>query len=366
MINGLQKKIQQLETLMEMASLVNSTLDINKIKSRAIEAAARLVNAEAGSLLIIDQGTGELFFEIAIGEKGNILKEVRLVRGQGIAGWVAEKGESLIIHDVQSDARFFRMADEISAFTTRDLICVPVRTKDRIVGVLQAVNKKEGRFDEEDEQGLSALANHVAVAIENANLYRELREDFYETAHALAETIEQRDHYTAGHTYRVMNYSLAIGRLMGISENEMENLRLAAILHDVGKIGVRDSILLKNGKLDMEESQTMSQHTEFGTKILGHVKKLKDVLPGVRSHHEKYDGTGYPDNMQGEDIPLLARIIAVADTFDAMTSDRPYRQALSIKTAVEELKINSGVQFDPEVVRHFIKVLMETGEKSDT
>jgi HD-GYP domain-containing protein (c-di-GMP phosphodiesterase class II) len=357
MSNELHRKVQQLTTLMELTSLVNSTLDSREIRLRAIEAATKLSNAETGSLLLIDIETGDLFFEVALGDKDNILKEIRLSKGQGIAGWVAEKGEPVIINDVHSDPRFFSGADSKSSFETRNMICVPLKAKDRILGVLQAINKKEGSFDNEDREVLSALANEVATAIENANLYGELKEAFYGISHTLAETIEKRDPYTGGHTYRVMDYSIGIGRMMGLSEKEIEDLKLAAILHDIGKIGVRDSILLKNDRLDKDETMIMNKHTEYGSEILGHIKILKHVIPGVRSHHEKIDGTGYPDKLKGQSIPVIARIIAVADTFDAMTTDRPYRKALSTETAVEELVTFSGRQFDGEVVRNFVSYL---------
>jgi hypothetical protein len=358
----LQRKHRQSKTLMELSALVNSTLDTREIRKRAIEAATCLVNAETGSLLLIDRGTGELFFEIALVDEGGALKEVRLTKGQGIAGWVAETGESLIIHDVASDPRFFGGADAKSRFQTKSIICVPVKTKDSILGVLQVINKNEGLFDDEDRECLSALANQVAIAIENANLYEELKEAFYETSQALAETIEVRDPYTGGHTQRVMHYSVRIGRAMGISAYDMERLKLAAILHDIGKIGIQDSILLKNDRLDQEEISKMNEHTAYGSEILGNIKKLRDIIPGVRGHHEKYDGTGYPDRLKGTAIDPIARIIAVADTYDAMTTDRPYRKALSIQTAVDELKKCSWKQFDGDVVEHFIRVMPELGE----
>lgn len=357
MSDELQRRVRQLTTLMELSSLVNSTLDTREIRRRAIEASTKLVSAETGSLLLLDPETGELFFEVALGDKGNILKEIRLGRGQGIAGWVAENNKPVIINDALSDPRFFRGADKKSAFETKNMVCVPVSTKDRMLGVLQAINKKGGPFDDEDRDVLSALANQVATAIENANLYRELKETFYGTSQALAETIEKRDPYTGGHTQRVMNYSLEIGRMMGLPEETMEELKLAAILHDIGKIGVRDSILLKNDRLDREEALIMNRHAEYGSEILEHVGKLRRVIPGVRGHHEKFDGTGYPDGLKGEAIPFIARIIAVADTFDAMTTDRPYRKALSTGEAVRELLRCSGTQFDGEVVKHFVSFL---------
>jgi len=344
---------------MELTALINSTLDTREVRKRAIEAATRLVDAEAGSLLLIDSDTGELFFEIAIGDKGEKLKEIRLKRGEGIAGWVAENGEPVIIHDVQSDPRFFKDADSKSKFFTRDMICVPVKTKDKILGVLQTINKQTDSFDNEDMEMLGALANQVAVAIENANLYQELKDTFYGTAQALAETIEKRDPYTGGHTKRVMNYSLAIGRAMGLSRAELENLKLSAILHDIGKIGVRDNVLLKEGRLEPVELEAMNMHPKYGSEILNHVKQLKDVIPGMRGHHEKYDGTGYPDGLKNNEIPLTARIIAVADTFDAMTTDRPYRKAFTAEVAFDELKKWAGRQFDPSVVEAFFKAWKE-------
>jgi putative methionine-R-sulfoxide reductase with GAF domain len=362
MINLLQRKLQQAKTLIELSALVNSTLDTREIRKRAIEAATCLANAETGSLLLVDPETGELFFEVALGDKGSALKQIRLAKGQGIAGWVAETGESLIIHDVASDPRFFGGADAKSTFRTKNIICVPVKAKDRILGVLQTINKKDGVFDDEDKDGLCALANQVAIAIENANLYQELKETFYETSQALAETIEMRDPYTGGHTERVMNYSVEIGRAMGLSAHEMERLKLAAILHDIGKIGIHDSILLKNDRLNPDETIKMHEHTAYGSEILSNVKRLHDIIPGVRGHHEKYDGTGYPDKLKGTAIDPIARIIAVADTYDAMTTDRPYRKALSMQTAMDELKKCSWKQFDGDVVEHFIRVLPEMGE----
>jgi putative nucleotidyltransferase with HDIG domain len=359
-MSDILKSLEQLSTLIDLSTLINSTLDTSEIRKRAIEAAVRLLEVEAGSLLLVDQETGDLFFEVALGDKGEHLKEVRLKKGEGIAGWVAEKGEALIIHDVQLDRRFFKHADQYSTFVTRNILCVPVKSKNKILGVLEALNKKQGVFDDDDKQALMALANQVAIAIENANLYQELMETFYATTEALAETIEKRDPYTGGHTKRVLNYSYAIGTSMGLSKKELEDLKLAAILHDVGKIGVSDKILLKEGKLDSKELERMHLHPKYGAEILSHIKQLKDVIPSVRSHHEKIDGTGYPDKLKGDDIPVIAKIIAVADAYDAMTTDRPYRKGMSMEEAFQELKKYAGIQFDKDIVHTFMKVMNES------
>lgn len=154
-----------------------------------------------------------------------------------------------------------------------------------------------------------------------------------------------------------MDYSVAIGVEMGLSKKELENLKLAAILHDIGKIGIKDAILLKEGNLSEEEFTIMQNHTIYGAEILNHVKQLKDIVPGIKYHHEKIDGSGYPDKLQGDEIPLIAKIIAVADSFDAMITDRPYRKALTVETALKELKNNAGTQFDFQVVDAFEKAL---------
>jgi len=358
-MNSILRKLEQLNTLMELSSLINSSLDPAEIRKRAIEAAMKLAEAEAGSLILADQESGDLFFEVALGDKGNMVKEVRIKKGQGIAGWVAEKGECIIIDDVQSDPRFYKIPDIKSKFNTKNMVCVPIKSKDRVLGVLEAINKKKGVFSDDDKEVLSALANQVAIAIENANLYQELKDAFYGTAEALAETIEKRDHYTGGHTRRVMNYSIMIGESIGLSKKDLEDLRLAAILHDVGKIGVSDDVLLKRDRLNREEFEKMILHPKYGAEILSHIRQLKDVIPGVRGHHERIDGKGYPDSLKNDDIPVIAKIIAVADTFDAITSDRPYRDALSAENALKELKMNSGIQFDEVIVDTFIKLYQE-------
>jgi len=348
------RKLEQLNALLKLSSLINSVLDTSEIRKYAIEAAMSLLNTEAGSLILIDQKTGNLYFEVALGDKSDRIKEVILKKGQGLAGWVAEKGEAIIVHNVQSDHRFFQDADTKSNFSTRDMVCVPVTSKDHVLGVLQAINKKNGIFDDDDKEVLLSLADQVAIAIENANLYQELKDTFYGTAKALAETIEKRDPYTGGHVKRVTRYSLIIGKALGLPKKDLEDLSLAATLHDIGKIGVRDDVLLKAGRLDDQEFKKMIRHTEYGAEILGPVKQLKNVIPGVRNHHERVDGQGYPDNLKDTQIPLIAKIIAVADTFDAITTNRPYRKALSSQNAFEELKKNAGIQFDKIIVDTFI------------
>lgn len=349
-------KIKKLLTMEEVGRILNSTLDEKEIRRRAMDAVTRLMDAETGSLLLIDHERGELFFEVALGKKGRVVSEMRLKIGEGIAGWVAKTGKPVISNDVEKDPRHLKRVDARSRFRTRNMICTPVRVKGKVIGVLQAINKKRGGiFTKWDLNEFNTLANQVAIAIENANLYRELKDTFISTAGALSDTIEARDAYTGGHTKRVLEYSRLIGEELSLKEGELENLKLAAILHDIGKIGVEDSILRKEGKLTEEEEKAMRMHTIIGPRIVENVKQLKLIAPGIRHHHETYDGKGYPDLLKGREIPIIARIISVADTFDAMTTDRPYRKGLPVEVALRELKDHAGIQFDTRAVDAFIR-----------
>lgn len=346
--------LEKMHILMEFSAIINSTLDTSHVRERAIRAACQLLQADAGSLLLVDAETDELFFEVATGEQGEKLKEIRLQAGEGIAGWVVQHGEAVIINDVQNDSRFYRSADSTSSYETRSMVAAPVCSAGRVIGVLQAVNKYDNSFTPEDRDILVSLAHQVGPAVENARMYETMKDSFYGVSMALAEALEKRDYYTGGHTNRVSSYCMAIGSRLKLAEKEMESLWLASILHDVGKIGVMDSVLQKPGRLDDEEFAVMSRHSQYGSEILSHIKSHRAVIPGVRGHHEQYNGGGYPDRLKGNDIPLLARIISVADAFDAMTSDRPYRKALSHREAFAELLRCRGNQFDPDVVDAFL------------
>jgi putative nucleotidyltransferase with HDIG domain len=187
-----------------------------------------------------------------------------------------------------------------------------------------------------------------------------LEKTHFETIMAFSEALEARDQYTAGHSQRVMEYSKDIGQRMKLDKQDIEELKRSALLHDIGKIGIPDVILKKQTKLTDEEYTTIKSHPETGAAILKHIKSLKDLVPAVYHHHEQFDGNGYPQGIKGKAIPLHARIIAVADTFDAMTSSRAYRKALSFRTALSELERNKETQFDPDIANMFIEILQES------
>jgi HD-GYP domain-containing protein (c-di-GMP phosphodiesterase class II) len=340
----------------QFSMVLNSTLDQREIRNRAMEAAMNLLDAEVGSLLLVDEETNELFFEVALGKAGQQLKQIRLRMGEGIAGWVAANDQAALVNDVPNDPRYFKKAQHITQFVTRNMICVPIRSRGKVIGVIQAINKKGGGpFTDQDLDDFWTLTNQVAVALENANLYAELQETFLSTAEALAAAVEKKDPYTGGHIMRVVDYSMAIAKHMALPDGDMDQLRLAAVLHDIGKIGIKDSVLLKQGRLTADELAHMREHPRVGDEIMGHIERMKTVRKAIRAHHEKWDGSGYPDGLKEETIPLHARIILVADTLDAMTTDRPYRKAVDLKAATEEVRRFAGKEFDPQVSDAFLK-----------
>jgi len=263
---------------------------------------------------------------------------------------------------------------EMEALRAR--ICIPSYFKKKLLGILMLGDKLSGeKFKQEEIEFFLMLANNAAMAISNAKLIDNLQdkvkevESLYERTNslfvrisiALATAIDARDPYTHGHTVRVTGYSLAIAEELHISKeiwvagNFRENLHIAALLHDIGKIGIPDNILHKKERLTTEEVHKIRRHPEIGATILYPIKELNDILGGVRSHQERFDGTGYPDGLKGPQIPLLARIIAVADAFDAITSSRPYRNKKTQQEAISEIRQCAGTQFDPRIADLFLK-----------
>jgi len=351
----IEGKAERLALLSKLGQILNSTLDHKEIRRRAMEAATRLMKAEVGSLLLINEDKDQLYFEVALGDREEDIKTIPLNFGEGIAGWVAQYGKALIVNSPREDPRFFKGVDERTEFKTKNIICVPIKVKEKVIGVLEAINKQKGKFDMEDLFLLASLADQVAIALDNSRLYQELEEMFFQTAESLADAIEKRDPYTGGHTQRVTLYSQAISKYLQLKPLERKWLKITSALHDIGKIGIEDNILKKPETLNSEEFDIIKRHSMIGVEIIEHIRQLRESIPGVKYHHEYVNGKGYPDGLKGEEIPILAKIVAVADTYDAMTTDRPYRKAMEEVAAIEELKRCSGTQFDREVVEAFMQ-----------
>jgi putative nucleotidyltransferase with HDIG domain len=266
------------------------------------------------------------------------------------------RGESVLCHKVDEDPEL-ATAQSISEGSMASVLCVLLRTPRRRLGVLHLDrNPVQPPFTREDLHLADALAANVSAGIESAQLLRSERELFFNTITILAQAVELRDTYTGGHTARVTNYSLLLSQELDLSPPDMHLVRIGTPLHDIGKIGIADNILQKPGRLTPEEFQIMQTHTVKGAEILATIPELAPAIPIVRSHHERWDGRGYPDGLKGEAIPPLARIVAVADAFDAMTSDRPYRKGMPPEVAFDEVRKQSGQQFDPKCARVFLDI----------
>jgi len=234
-------------------------------------------------------------------------------------------------------------------------IRIPLVAKNEIVGVLNLGSKRPSAFTPEDLSTLEKLAYQIGVALENSRLITDLEGLFIGTVKSLSSAIDAKSKWTAGHSERVTKFAIKIGKGIGFSEKELRDLELSGLLHDVGKIGTYESILDKAGKLTDEEYAIIKRHPGKGAEILLAIKQMKDIIPGVKYHHEFYNGKGYPDGLKGENIPLMARILCVADSVDAMGADRPYRKGRAMDEIIAELKRCSGSQFDPKIVEIFLK-----------
>jgi putative nucleotidyltransferase with HDIG domain len=239
---------------------------------------------------------------------------------------------------------------------------MPLTVRGKSIGILSLGRAgAERSFSLPDVELVSVLSGQAAAAIENARLYEKLEQSYLSTIVTLSGIAESKDFYTDKHMKDIAEYSVDIARKLGLQETDVENIRMAALLHDLGKVTVPDDILKKPGRLSAEEMEVIRKHPSHGAKMIEPIEPMKDAREIIRHHHEFYDGSGYPDGLKGKDIPLGARIIAVADAFDAMTTNRPYRKALPMDKVVKEMKDFSGIQFDPHIVEIFIEILREKG-----
>ncbi|MDQ7823624.1 MAG: GAF domain-containing protein [Candidatus Eremiobacteraeota bacterium] len=354
---GISEKASQLKALYKIGTSVTSSMEKRKVLQEVLRSAKHLLKAKKGSVMLLDREAGHLTIEVAYGLPPWIVKNVRPRLGEGIAGKTALEGTPRLL---EKGIKVLESKTEKEEKEIPSAISVPIRIKDKVLGVLNVSDNESGEnFTLESMELLSMLASQAAVAIENSMLMEELQELFVQSITALANAIDARDTYTRGHSQRVTEYSMAIARKMGVSKEERELVQYAALLHDIGKIHIRDDILHKPGKLSDDEFEEMQRHPEYGAKIMEPVGRFRTMLPYMYHHHEKYAGKGYPYHLKGIEIPLAARIISVADSFDAMTSDRPYRRGKPVDEALEELIKCRGTQFDPEVVDAFVKYVKE-------
>ncbi len=368
-----QQRERRQHALVEIVSHLTTTLERDELLRRIMSYACELLEVEAASIWLIDHERNDLVLHIAGGEHSERVESLRVPRGQGIIGHVIETGETVVVNDVHRDHRFYQGLDRRSGFQTRAILCVPLRSpqiilggergevEGMIIGGAQALNPKHGRtFSNEDIILFQTLASQAATVIRLAELYRETDSLFTRIIAAITGAIDLKDPYTRGHSQRVSDFSVAIAHELGLSREQIYQLRIASKLHDVGKIRVPDHILKKPGRLDEEEFAEMRRHPLYGIEFLRdngllELDLLRESWTALAQHHERLDGRGYPYGLKGDDISLFGRIVAVADVFDAITSHRPYRPPMPIDEALALLQRGAGTEFDPACVEALIR-----------
>ena len=327
---------------------------IDSLLTIIAEEVRHILGADRCSVFLIDHDKHELWTKVALGVGEKVL---RVPMGQGIAGFVAKTGSAVNIRDAYRDHRFTQDLDRLTGYQTKSLIAVPLKDREgKALGVFEVLNKSKGPFNDEDEGFLRILAAIASSAIENARLYENLRKSHLETIYRLAMVAEYRDQQdTASHLRRISRYTAIISAQLGLAYDLVEDLRYASPLHDIGKVAIPDSILLKPGKLTPDEYEEMKKHPVYGAKMLeGAESRLLRLARNIAlAHHEHWDGTGYPHGLKGEEIPLEARIVSVVDVFDALTTRRVYKGAWTMDETFHYMSDQSGRLFDPAIIDAF-------------
>ena len=357
----------RLTGLLNMARELSLELDFENLFPLIIKKVTEAMGAERTSLYLIDWDRGEIWTKVA-----EQFKKIRLPIGQGISGRVAETGDTINVADAWNLPYFDKRFDRGSNFRTRAVLCMPISNRQgERIAVIQVINKIGGlRFGKDDLQVLKALCGFVAIALENSFLIEELEASFDGAIGTLAATVDAKHPLTAGHSQRVTEYALAVAREMSLDEDALKEIKYAGLLHDIGKIGIQDSVLLKAGRFTPEERAEMNAHTTKTLAILEkfHFSKKLSRVPIVATyHHEKVNGKGYPFGLTGDELPLASKILAVADVFDALTSRRDYPKYVDNETMGFEpmpfqkvigiFKADRGSHFDPEVIDAFFRCM---------
>lgn len=339
----------KLERLSDFRSDMILSHDIPEILQSGIAKFQELVKTEACSVFLVDENGFEFRHEISIPEHFAQLMEKELDAQimSGTFGWIINSG-----HPACVPTEVFGKGDHRKL----SVMLAPLSNKERTLGAVSIVFEQDEDFIRQQTlKLLYILSSFFSLSLENAYLFEDLKKSYFDTIRAVANSVEARDAYTRGHSNRVAEISKIIAAEMGWGRRDLEMIDWGGVLHDLGKVGISDSILNKPGKLTDEEFAIMKSHPSIGAQIIGGIAFLEPLMPYIAQHHERYDGRGYPAGFKGEEIAIQGRLLAIADTYDAMTSDRPYRKGLAAQIAYDEILKCTGSQFDPVLVRAFDK-----------
>ncbi len=345
--------------LIEVARELSRLLDPADVVATALRRAMSLADAATGSVMLIDGESGKLVIADSVGLPGDVVARTALSEGEGIAGWVLSNGQPLLVEDLGGRPAGGRRHGVRSAAS------VPIGDDDGVLGVINVGSRGfPARFTESHLASLETLGKQTAVALRNARAVSASRQLYFETLKALAVALETKDPYARGATERVLDTALGIADMLAIGDGERETLRVAALLHDIGMAVAGDPLALRHQPLSTVEQGLLKLHPQIAAEILDEMPALRDVVPVVYHHHEWYDGGGYLGGIAAEEIPLGARILAVADAYVALTSERPYRCAVEHASALAEIRDKAGTQFDPAVVDALAEWLGQSRERS--
>lgn len=359
---------ERLRLIFSYVTSISEEKDLSNLLMLMADLGKQLIQAKRCSLWLLDEENEELWTMVAHG-----VDELRIPYGTGFVGYAIDSGKSVIIEDAYEDDRFNRDVDKQTGYRTRSILVIPIRdSNDEIIGAYQAVNKmtEENCFTSEDEGYLELAASYSGKAIESAILYNEIERTQKEIIFRMGEIGESRSRETANHVKRVAEYSRVLAIGLGMDEDEADLIKMASPMHDIGKVGIPDSILNKPGKLTDDEFKQMQYHTEDGYKLLKDSprKILKTAAVIAHEHHEKFNGKGYPRGISGKNIHIYGRITAVADVFDALASDRVYKPAWPLEKVIKVFKEEQGEHFDPKLINVFfdnLEEILDIKEKYD-
>jgi len=356
----LKSREDQLGALMGTGRTINSSLGLKRVLEEVMDSLIELMRAERG-FLMLREPDGKLRERIARGIDRSDLNKNELQVSRTIVEKVANSGQAILTTNAQEDPRFENQMS-VAAYRLRSILCAPLKIKNQLIGVIYVDNRAHsGIFKDHELDLIRAYSDQAAVAIDNAQLFdglqasnKELHDAYKATLEGWVQALDMRDKETEGHTQRVTALTERLARFMGIGEDELVHIKRGALLHDIGKMAIPDSILLKPGPLTDDERELMKQHPVYAYDML---KRIDFLLPAIdipHYHHEKWDGTGYPHGLRGRDIPFAARIFPVIDVYDALVSDRPYRKAMPTVEVIDHIVGGSGTHFDPKVVEAFM------------